>query len=377
MLVKDVVKTIDKWAAAGAALSFDNVGLLVGDPEATVLRGIVALDCTPAVVDECVRRGADILVTHHPLIFKPLKALTPETHSGAMALALARAGIALVSAHTNLDSIVGGVSFALAEQLGLGRVKILDPHRSSLYKLITFVPLEHFEDVRESLAEAGAGRIGEYEACAFTVEGTGYYRPGENANPFVGEAGGGLESAREIRLEVEVERWAAHRVLTALKQAHPYEEVAYDLVPVEQPATRYGLGAVGSLDEPMEQHAFLDRVARALGSECLRYSGESGTRIERVAVCGGSGSDLIRKAVAAGAQAFVTADITYHKFFDALSPSGTPDILMVDAGHYETEAITEHLLVAHLSKMLPAAEWMKTENRTSPVRTFVAGANPR
>jgi dinuclear metal center YbgI/SA1388 family protein len=377
MLVKDVVRTIDKWAATGAALSFDNVGLLVGDPDASVLRGVVALDCTPAVIDECVRRGADILVTHHPLIFKPLKALTPETHSGSMALALARAGIALVSAHTNLDSIVGGVSFALAEQLGLGGVKILDPHRSSLYKLITFVPHEHFEEVRESLAEAGAGRIGEYEACAFTVEGTGYYRPGENTNPFAGEAGGGLESAREIRLEVEVDRWEAHRVLAALKRNHPYEEVAYDLVPVEQPATRYGLGAVGSLDEPMEQHAFLDRVARALGSECLRYSGESDKRIERVAVCGGSGSDLLGKARAAGAQAFVTADITYHKFFDALSPAGAPDILMVDAGHYETEAITEHLLVAHLSRMLPAAEWMKTENRTSPVRTFVAGSNPR
>ncbi len=369
MTVRDIAAALERWAPPGSKLSYDNVGLQVGDPAKDVASVLVALDLTPAVVDEAEAMGTDLVVTHHPLLFKPIKRLVPTDFVSGLAYRLAQSGIAYYAIHTNLDAAPGGVSFALAEHLGLNNVRFLDGMTESLMKLVTFVPPDHTEAVRAALAEAGAGRIGDYSECAFTTTGTGHFRPGDDTDPHTGTPGT-LESADEVRIEMEVARWDVGRIVTALKQAHPYEEVAYDLYPVEQPSTQAGLGAIGTVDEPMPLKAWLEVILEKLEAGSLRYVGDPEAMVSTVAVCGGAGSSLVSTAMAAGADAFVTADITYHTFFQPLAPDGTPRMALIDAGHYETEWITERLLVGWLAERFPDLTVRATKHRTSPMQTF-------
>lgn len=371
--VSDIARALEAWAPPGSKLSFDRVGLQVGEPGREAGRVLVALDLTPAVVAEAEAWGAGLVITHHPLLFRPLERLVPTDLVAAMAYRLARAGIAAYALHTNLDAAPGGVSFALGELLGLEELRFLEPMAEAVAKLVTFVPEAHLEAVREALAEAGAGRIGGYDACAFTSAGTGFFRPGAGTSPFSGTPGE-LARAPEVRLEVEVARWDLARVERALRAAHPYEEVAFDVYPVEQPSTQAGLGALGRLPEPEPLSAFLARVADRLGAEALRYSGHPEAEVARVAVCGGSGSSLLGRALAAGADAFVTADITYHTFFAPMDAEGRPRLALIDAGHYETEWVAERLIVEALGARFPGLEVRRSEHRTSPMRTHVRGA---
>ena len=372
--VRDLTDALHAWAPPGSKLDYDNVGLQVGHPDREVGGVLVALDLTPVVIDEAVARGAELIVTHHPLLFRPLKRLTADDPTGAIALRLAEAGLAYHAIHTNLDATRDGVSFALAERLGLTDCRFLEPSEGALVKLVTFVPVTHAETVRQAMAEAGAGRIGDYEACAFTLRGTGHFRPGAGTDPHIGEAGGADEAVEEVRIEAEVMRWDVGRVLAAAKAAHPYEEVAYDLYPVEQPASRVGFGAVGTLPEAMPLDTFLARAAERLDAAALRYSGEPTMPVQTVAVCGGAGASLIGRARAAGADAYVTSDLTYHRFFESFDAEGTPRMALIDAGHYETEAHTEQLIVKHLAQRFPGLAVHRTQHRTSPMQTFVADA---
>lgn len=370
MTVRDIAAALERWAPPGSKLSYDHVGLQVGDPAREVRSALVALDLTPAVVDEAEATGADLIVTHHPLLFRPLKRLVPTDFVSGLAYRLAQSGIAYYAIHTNLDAAPGGVSFALAEHLGLRDVCFLDGMTESLVKLVTFAPLDHAEAVRAALAEAGAGQIGGYTECAFTTTGTGHFRPGDGTDPHTGSPGK-LEAAEEVRLEMEVARWDVGRVVSALKQSHPYEEVAYDLYPVEQPTTRAGLGVIGTIEKPEPLKVFLEGVAEKLDAAALRYVGDPEATVKTVAVCGGAGSSLVSTALAAGADAFVTADVTYHTFFQPLAPDGTPRMALIDAGHYETEFVTERLLVAWLSERFSDLDVRATSLRTSPMQTFV------
>lgn len=366
-----IASALEAWAPPGSAQDYDNVGLQVGDASRSVETAVLSLDATPEVLEEAEQRDADLIVTHHPLLFQPLDGVTADGYVSTLALRLAEAGVALYSIHTNLDAAPDGVSFALADRLGLTDVGFLDGYEDTLYKLAVFVPEDAFDGVRQALADAGAGRIGDYEACAFSVEGTGFFKPGEDTDPHIGEAGGDVESAQERKLEVEVARWNLNEVLAALQDAHPYEEVAYDLYPVQQKNSRAGLGALGRLESPEPLPAFLDRVASRLEAGSLRYAGDDEASVERVAVCGGAGSDFIGTALGAGADAYVTADVTYHEFFDVLAPSGAPEMALVDPGHYETEALTEALLRDWLAERFPTVTWHRTDVRTSPMKTFV------
>ncbi len=370
MTVRDITAALERWAPPGQKLSYDRVGLQVGDPAAKAETVLVALDLTPAVLSEAEALGADLIVTHHPLLFRPLERLVPTDFVSGLAYRLARSGIAYYAIHTNLDAAPGGVSFALAEHLGLRDVRFLDGMAESLVKLVTFAPVEHAEAVRAALADAGAGQIGDYTACAFTTSGTGYFRPGDAANPHTGTPDE-LESVEEVRIESEVARWDVGRAVAALRRAHPYEEVAYDLYPVEQPSTQAGLGAIGTLEKPVPLKVFLEVLAERLEAASLRYVGDAEATISTVAVCGGAGSSLVSKALAAGADAFVTADVTYHTFFQPLAPDGTPRMALIDAGHYETEWITERLLVGWLGERFPGLDVRATAHRTSPMQTFV------
>lgn len=366
--IADLIDALEAWAPPSSAQDYDNVGLQVGDASRPAETVLTALDMTPDVLAEAKEIGADLIVTHHPLIFRPLTSVTADRYASRLALQLAEAGIALYSAHTNLDAAPGGVSFALAERLGLTDVEFMDGADETLLKLATFVPDDAFDAVREALADAGAGRIGDYEACAFATEGTGFFRPGDATDPHIGAADGKLTSAQERKLEVEVAEWDLGGVLAALRDAHPYEEVAYDVYPVKQKNTRAGLGALGRLATPEPLSAFLDRVANRLDAGSLRYAGNDDAPVERVAVCGGAGADFIRTARGRGADAYVTADVKYHAFFDALGVDGTPEMALVDPGHYETEALTEALLRDWLHERFPDVDLRRTTVRTSPMQ---------
>jgi dinuclear metal center YbgI/SA1388 family protein len=367
--VQEIVTALEEWAPAGSKLDFDRVGLQVGRPDQEVDRVLVALDLTPAVIDDAQSWGAELIITHHPLFYRPLERLVPTDLTGALVYRLAQAGISYYAIHTNLDAAIGGVSYALADRLGLADIEFLEHTAGTLVKLVTFVPESHLHPVREALGDAGAGRIGEYEACAFTSPGTGYFTPGDAARPFLGAAGRS-EAAAETRIEVEVARWDLDAVLSALRGAHPYEEVAYDIFPLEQRHTRTGVGAVGTLPEMHHLQDFLSLVAERIDAPTLRYTGDPGAKVRRVAVCGGAGSTLIGSARRAGADAYVTADVTYHTFFQVLDPGGHPRMALIDAGHYETEWLMEPLLVGWLTQRFDGLEASRAREKTSPVRTF-------
>ena len=309
----------------------DNVGLQCGSPEARVRGIVVSLDATEEIVAEAKRKGANMIITHHPLLFRPLRSLTFGHPTGRCVAALIRNRIHLYAAHTNLDFTEGGTSFALAAILGLVDVSFLHQPYQEERKIVTFVPADQVEKVSGAMAEAGAGLIGNYEHCSFRAAGTGTFRGNAAAKPAVGRRET-PERVAEIRLEMVVPRTSVDAVVRALIKAHPYEEVAYDIYPLENKTKRYGMGVIGNLRRPVRLEGFLKVVKRALGARMVRWTGDSRRMIRRVAACGGSGSRLISEAIRQKADAFVTADVKYHSFQEP----GTA-MALIDAGHFETE----------------------------------------
>ena len=372
--ISDIARVLESWAPRATAQSYDNVGLQVGRASREVTRAVIALDITPDVVAEAKAMHAELIVTHHPLLFKGIKTITPDAFVSGLVLDLAESGIALYSIHTNLDAARNGVSFGLAEQLGLTNITFMKGLDDAVRKIVTFVPVDHVDTVHEAMAAAGAGRIGAYDACSFRSGGTGTFRPSAGTDPFIGSPGGPLERVTEVRLEMEVARWQLTDVIRALQEAHPYEEVAFDVYEMHQPYRDAGLGAVGALARPVSLRSFLDRVTVALDAPSVRYAGDLDATIRKVAVCGGSGSEFIPAAIATGADAYVTADVTYHRYFDILNPDGASRMALIDPGHYETERLTEDLLRDHLSGHFPDITWHVTETRTAPVRSWIGSS---
>lgn len=370
--IKDITRALEAWAPKATQQSYDNVGLQVGDPYQEVEQCLIALDLTPAVIQEARETKANLIITHHPLIFRPLKSVETTRWHGALIHELIRHGIALYCIHTNLDAAYDGVSFALAEQLGLQEISFLRPTPDAMVKLVTFVPRSHLAPVRDALKQAGAGHLGEYEGCSFVTEGTGYFTPGTAANPTIGTAGGQEEQVEEAKLEIELPGWLLSRATEALTNAHPYEEVAYDVFPMKKADTRTGMGAVGLLPEETTLQSFLEKVSVTLSSPSAQFVGDPNAKIKRVAVCGGSGSDLIGDAMARSADVYLTADVTYHRFFEVLDTQGHPRMALINIGHYETEACTETLLAEWLSNRFKTLEFHRTRHKTSPIQFFVS-----
>ena len=349
MTVRGIQEIMEAWAPLDIAWERDNVGLQTGDPHARVRGILVALDVTEAVVTEALRHGANLIVSHHPLLFRPLRSVTTRTSQERCLAALLRKRVALYSAHTNLDFTSGGTSFALAETLGVATEGFLRTPFMLQNKIVTYVPPSHADAVAAAMAAAGAGVIGEYESCSFRAEGNGTFRGRAGTHPALGRSER-LEHVQEIRLEMIAPRRATKNVVRAMTKAHPYEEVAYDVYPLENAAGEYGMGAVGTLRRDVSLRVFLATVRRALDAPALRWSGDPRTPVHRVALCGGSGSELLPDAIASGAEVFVTADVRYHTYHEA---EGC--IALVDAGHFETEnpvvaAIVERLRRETLSR---------------------------
>ncbi|MDE3056629.1 MAG: Nif3-like dinuclear metal center hexameric protein [Bacteroidota bacterium] len=367
MKLSEFQQVLDEWAPPAAAWKSDNVGLQVGSRSAEIVNILLALDVTMEVAREAVQRRANLIVTHHPLLFHPLRSLTPNSRAGEIALYLAEQKINLFAAHTNLDSVPGGVNFVLAELFGLKNISILSPLEGSMVKVVVFVPNEHLERVAAAMHGAGAGTFTKYEECSFRTEGVGTFRGTHAAHPFIGVKGI-LEIVPETKLEMIVPSWKLSGAIRAMLSAHPYEEAAYDIIPLKNRPADAGLGAIGNLPAAMSRETFLAMVKKKTGAEVLRYSGHSG-RIQRVAVCGGAGSEFIGDAVQDGADAFVTADVQYHTFQDA-----EKDILLVDAGHFETESHVLAAIESRLKKFLKASKHPSkvylTKRNTNPVSYY-------
>lgn len=347
--VRDVIAELEAWAPPSLQESYDNSGLLVGDKNAEVTGVLVSLDCTEAVVAEAVERGANLVVSHHPIVFKGLKRFTGATYVERTVMAAIRNGIQLYAMHTNLDNVADGVNQRLASLVGCTSesLRILRPKAHVLMQVAVYVPTDHAEAVQQAMFDAGAGGIGNYDECGWTVQGQGTYRPLPGAQPFAGEVGK-REAADEVRFEVVVEPWKLGEVLRAMQAAHPYEEVAHSVWPLENTLSHVGSGMVGELPEAMDEASFLDRLKSALGCASVKHTQLLGRKVKRVAVCGGSGSFLLGDAMRAGADVFVTSDFKYHEFFDA-----DGRIVIADVGHYESEWQTTDLILKRLNEKFP------------------------
>lgn len=364
MTIHHITSHLESIAPLSLQEDYDNAGLLTGQKEEECTGVICALDVTEDVLEEAIQKKCNLVVTHHPVIFKGLKKLNGNGLVERVVIKAIRHGIAIYAIHTNLDNVQDGVNGRMAERLGLLQTSVLAPQSGSLRKLFTFVPQAHADLLRNALFEAGGGHIGQYAACSFNTEGTGTFLGAEGTNPFVGEPGK-LHREPETRIEMVFPAWLEGRILEALRSNHPYEEVAFDIVPLSNPQPGVGSGMVGDLPEPLSETDFLRLLKEKFGTPVIRHTAHTGRPIFRVAICGGAGSFLIPKALSSGAQAFVTADLKYHEFFTA-----DGGLLLADIGHFESEQFTIDLLAEGLQKKFPTFAVLKTEVKTNPVHYF-------
>jgi dinuclear metal center YbgI/SA1388 family protein len=364
MTIGEVIAAIEVFAAPELQEDYDNARLITGDSTAECKGVLCTLDATLEVVNECIDKKCNIIVAHHPILFKGLKQLRAGNYVDDVIIAAIKNDIAIYAAHTNLDNVLLGVNGKIAEKLGIQEPRILAPKRRVLRRLITFAPLEHVEGVRNAVFKAGAGHIGKYAECSFNSEGIGTFKAEEGADPFVGEIGK-QHQERETKIEIVYPFYLENQVVEALIASHPYEEVAYDIFTMENVHLGIGSGIVGTLAQPEDTGSFLARVKEVFGTGVIKHTSGGPKSISRVAVCGGAGSFLIPNALAAKADIYLTADLKYHEFFE---PYGR--MILADIGHYESEQFTIDLLHDLIAEKFPTFAVLKTGVNTNPVRYF-------
>lgn len=362
MLVSQIIATLEEQAPLALQEDYDNSGLIVGAPAQECTGALLTVDVTPDIVREARDKGCNLIISHHPLTFKGLKRLNGRTPVEQSVIEAIRAGIAIYACHTSMDNAAGGVSHRMATKLGLDNISVLDPQLDRLVKLSVYVPDSHADEVRLALFDAGAGRLGNYDSCSYSTQGTGTFRATAGANPYVGEIGE-MHSEAETRIEVLLPSWRRHAVENALLQTHPYEEPAYEFINIANASRHTGSGAVGNLQSSIPAAQLVALVKEAFGSpvaRCSRYPLDN--PIRRVALCGGSGSFLIGKAIAAGAQAFITSDTKYHDFVDH-----GDSILIIDIGHHESENCTKEIFYHRIKEIFPNFAVKYSEKDTNPI----------
>lgn len=362
--IKDIIHSLEEWAPPAFAESYDNVGLLTGDQNAEAEGVLVSLDCTEAVVKEAIEKGCNLIVSHHPILFRGIKKLTGSSYvERTLALAI-KNDIALYAIHTNLDNVHNGVNRKIAEIIGLENIRILDPKPALLEKIVFFVPVGDAEKVREAIFAMGGGQIGDYSGCSFSVTGQGTFTPDEGANPTLGQVGQ-PHTEEELRVEIMYPAPLRNPLIATLKNAHPYEEVAYYIHALENTHQYVGSGVIGEIPDAETAETFLNKVRKKMGLEVIRRTKFISGNISTVAICGGSGSFLLPKAIRAGADVFITADFKYHEFFDAEGK-----IVIADIGHYESERFTVDLIADYIRKKFSTFATHLTEVNTNPIHYF-------
>lgn len=364
MKIKEVIQFLEHKYPLSSQADFDNCGLLVGDDSNEISSVLISLDCTEEIVEEAINRGANLIISHHPIIFSGLKKITGKNYVEKTILKAIQNNIALYAIHTNLDHHISGVNEAIGAKLDLENLRILAPATKSLYKLSVFVPANHLSQVERALFKAGAGNIGNYAECSFESEGVGSFLPLEGADPFEGKIGN-RNKAQEVKLEVLVDKHRLSHVIHAMNDAHPYEEVAHDIVPLLNTNQSEGSGMIGELKAPVDALTFLAKIKQQFHCGVIRHTDVLAKKIQTVALCGGSGSFLLKQALAQKADIFITADFKYHEFFDAENK-----IIIADIGHYESEQFTINLLHSEISKNFTKFAVHLTEINTNPINYF-------
>lgn len=366
MKVVDIISAIERFAAPELQEDYDNAGLITGNGSWNCTGVLCTLDVTVDVVREAKEHECNLIVAHHPIVFRGLKRINGKTYVEQVVIEAIKNDIAIYAAHTNLDNVVLGVNGRIAQKLGLQNISILQPRHKMLRRLITFAPIDKAEAVRQAVFAAGAGHIGNYSECSFNSEGTGTFKAEAGADPYVGEVGR-QHQERETKIEIVFPFYLENQVVKALIDNHPYEEVAYDIFTMENVHFGIGAGVVGTLEGPVEEKEFLKFVRETFGVGCIRHTPLLGKPVNKVAVCGGAGSFLIKAARSMGADIYITADVKYHEFFDAEGR-----MVIADIGHYESEQFTVDLLHDLLEEKFPTFAVLKTSVNTNPVQYFSA-----
>jgi dinuclear metal center YbgI/SA1388 family protein len=364
MKLKEITDYLEHLFPLNLQESYDNSGLLIGDINMELRSVLICLDSTEEIVDEAIRKGANLIVAHHPIIFSGLKSLTEKNYVERVVIRCIQNNIALYAIHTNLDNHQQGVNAEIAERIGLKNCSILRPKVGNLYKLQVFLPLEALKNIDKALFEAGAGEIGKYSECHFHVEGTGTFKANQNTNPVIGKRGV-RSSVAEYKVEYLVPLSKLQRVLRALRDSHPYEEIAYDIIPIMNKNQNEGAGLIGELEKEMDEKDFLFFLKTIFKCDSIRHTKFLNKPIKRIALCGGSGSFLLKDAIKEKATVFISGDFKYHDFFDADN-----QIVIADIGHYESEQFTTNLIADRIKEKFTNFVVHLTEINTNPINYF-------
>ena len=361
MILSEIISYLNSEIPPALQENYDNCGLLIGNAESDITGILICLDITDEIMDEAIKKNCNLILSHHPLIFTGIKSLTGRNDTERMVIRAIKENIAVYALHTNLDNHFEGVNRLLCVKLGILNAEILRPMHDKLRKLVTFCPRSHSEAVREAIFKAGAGQIGNYDFCSYSSPGEGTFRALNGANPFVGKQGE-LHTETEMRIETIFPSYFENIIISALKQAHPYEEVAYDIYPLLNTHPRIGAGMIGTLPEAVDAQEFLIHVKKNLQIRCIRHTVLKNKKIQKIAVCGGSGSFLINDAISCGADIYMTGDIKYHDFF---IPENK--MILADIGHYESEQFTKELIYTLLKKKFTTFALFISGTNTNPV----------
>lgn len=364
MKLSELTSYLESLAPLSSQESYDNSGLIVGDPGMEVTGALISLDCIESIVDEAIEKKCNVVVAHHPILFKGLKRLNGSDYVQRTILKAIKNDIALYAIHTNLDNYRFGVNAEIGKRIGLTKMTTLAPKKGVFAKVVVYVPDDYVANVMDALFEAGAGAIGNYAECSFATSGTGTFKPMEGSDPFAGTQGE-RENSLETKVEVLVTTHILNKVVRAMKEAHPYEEVAYEVYPMLNENNFEGAGMIGMLSEPMETEQFFQHIKDTFKCGVIRHTELTTDTIQTVAFCGGAGGFLLRNAISKKADIFITGDYKYHEFFDA-----DRQIIIADIGHYESEQYTSHLLEGVLTKKFPKFAVHLTEVNTNPINYF-------
>lgn len=367
MQIRELINVLEQAAPTAYQESYDNAGLLTGSSTWNCKGVLVTLDCIEATVEEAIQKGCNLIVAHHPILFKAVRQLTGKDYIQKTLIKAIKADIAIYAIHTNLDNVLAGVNKKIADLLELQDQRILAPKAGLLSSLVTFVPTADAEKLRQAIFAAGGGQIGHYSNCAFTATGTGTFLPEPGAHPAIGTVGA-AQSVVEDRIELIFPSHLQQTIIQALLQAHPYEEVAYYIQPLSNAYKDVGSGLVGRLMQPTDIHRLFERIKKRFGVKVIRHTTlpDGNKEVQTIALCGGAGSFLTKAAIAAGADLYITADVKYHEFFDADS-----QIVLADIGHFESEQYTTELLFDILAQNFPTFAILKSEYCTNPVLYYI------
>jgi len=361
MIVKEVVDCLDEFAPLCYAEEFDNVGLILGDYTQKVNGILVTLDSTESVIDEAIKSKCNLIISFHPIIFNDIKSITTKTYVDRVIHKAIKNNISIVAVHTSLDNSMKGVNSAICKKLEIKNYKILIPKGETIKKLTTYIPSENVAKLKSEIFKIGGGSLGKYENCSFSYKGLGSFKGNEKSNPKIGNKLTYTET-QEVCVNITFLKHLEQKIINALKENHPYEEIAYEITTLDNLNQNIGMGMVGKLNSPMDENKFLSFLKKKMKSKLIKHSIKLGEKISKIAVLGGSGSFAIENAINSGANAFVTSDLKYHDYFKAENK-----ILLVDIGHYDSEQYTKNLIFNFLTKKFPNFAIVLSKTNTNPI----------